>query len=246
MATLKAEVHTMKRQLDLMVAVARKSEEKVAMLIATLKEMQEDNARFGQDLKDIGQKLITPLDVDSTCTAFPPPLQERLPKRDTDDAGWSDSVGQDGLYPPKDNTRFAHETRAQQRHPLFPNVDPSTLTQIPADEATQPPLEDNLTEDMRSHPIATSGCVGRAVVGDGSARFVTPLDKVHSPFRNATMPRNTIPSSMAPVDTVVIEQGRMKRKNLWVARSYPRATLISDANPTRTRRWGRVRSKRFN
>jgi hypothetical protein len=39
---------------------------------------------------------------------------------------------------------------------------------------------------MRSHPIATSA--GRA--GDGSVRFVSPLDKGKSPFKNDTMPRN--------------------------------------------------------
>ena len=44
----------MKRQLDMMAEAAKKSEEKMAMLIATLKEMQDDNVHFGQDIKDIG------------------------------------------------------------------------------------------------------------------------------------------------------------------------------------------------
>ena len=69
---LKEETNTMKQQLDLMAAVARKSEEKVAMLIATLKEMQEDNVCFSQDLQDIGQKLTPPLDVNSTCLTILP------------------------------------------------------------------------------------------------------------------------------------------------------------------------------
>ncbi len=157
---LKAKLQTMKQQLDLMTAAARKSEEKVAMLIATLKEMQEDNVRFGQDLTAIGRKLATPPAVATTQTAVPPPSQEGLPKSDADDAGQkAASVGQDGFGPPNAHTRFAPETgsRDHQRHPLFPNVDPSNLTQVPADEDTQPAPKDTTTEGMCSPPIATSG-----------------------------------------------------------------------------------------
>jgi hypothetical protein len=132
-AALKHETNTLKRQLELMAAAARKSEEKVAMLIATLKEIQDHNVSFGRDIEDIGRKLTPTLDVALPGLPVTPPAQEKLPTRDAiiagrsvsvgpdidgrydgvghdDGTGRYDCVGHDGFDPLTDTPRFAPKT----------------------------------------------------------------------------------------------------------------------------------------
>jgi hypothetical protein len=125
-AALKDDMNALKRQLELMGAAARKSEEKVAMLISTLKEIQDNNVCFGQDLKDIGLKLTPTLDVELKGLPVLPPSQEGLPTRDALLAGRSvgvglayvmgryDSFGQDGFDTPTDTHQFVNQARDHQ------------------------------------------------------------------------------------------------------------------------------------
>ena len=244
-AALKVEMATMTQQLDLMTAAARKSEEKVAMLIATLRKMQEDHVQFGNDLKDIGRKMDTnrsPLAVATLHTAAQTTTPEGVltddscnigPKRDTNRRL---AVREDEVFPPDDRHRFGQMTGSagaeefippnvrtwfasatghgdQQRHPLIPNVDPSTLHQVPADvkdDDTAPAPRDKPPAGIHSTPMSNSGW---AECGDGGARSVPPLEKGRSPFRNSSMSWNPYSAqSFAGTHTQVDEHARDVRQ----------------------------------
>ena len=174
----------MKLQLTLMAAAAKKSEEKVARLIATLREMQEDHVQFGNDLTNIGRKLEssrTPPVVD-TMDAAAQTVQDRAPSL----PAAALTSGDDGeQLHPVGITRPAPCTGNHNRHPMFPNLDPTTFHQYSEDNELDkklPAVTCHSTDRGTSANASTHGWE------DGPAqdtRSRPHLDNGRSPFRFA-------------------------------------------------------------
>ena len=186
---LKDDAESMKRQLNLMAEAAKKSEEKVARLIATLREMQDDHIQFGNDLTNIGQKLEssrTPPVVDTTDAAAQT-VQDRAPSppaTTSKSVDVGDQIRQVGVNRP------APGPGTHNRHPMFPNVDPTTFHQY--SEANE--LDEKLPA-VTYHPTDRGTSANASPHGreDGLAQDTHSrphLDNGRSPFRFATMPRN--------------------------------------------------------
>ena len=200
-----------------MTEAARTSEANVATLIATLTKMQEDHVRFGNELQNIGRTVAIAVATTHVAASPPPLVGESGTTVDVEAS--TDSARRladcdDGMVPPTHGQRVrqAHATAGgddsipalvrtrfetvpatgdHNRHPLFPDVDPSTLHHVHADVMD----DDRLPAPKPHTPGTMSLPSSRADGGSYPAHTVPHMDTGRSPFRFATMPKNHTPRS---------------------------------------------------